>query len=120
MPPFVPTPLSLAVEVVAATVVAATVVAVVVVARSLRRAVAVTSSKYCVYALDKSHKDCPQGKDCKRIWQNVPFSKLDAEAVRTRVEGIRSHFTSLSKRKADKSDKGDKDKKKVKKQDEED
>jgi hypothetical protein len=34
-------------------------------------------SKYCVYALDKSHKDCPQGKECKRIWQNVPFSKLD-------------------------------------------
>jgi hypothetical protein len=78
-------------------------------------------SKYCVYALDKSHKDCPQGKECKRIWQNVPFSKLDPEAVRTRVEGIRSHFTSLSKRKTEKGDKDEKQKlKKLKKQEEED
>ena len=50
----------------------------------------------------------------------MPFSKLAAEAVRTRVEGIRSHLTSLSKRKTDKSDKGDKDRKKAKKQEEED
>jgi hypothetical protein len=73
-------------------------------------------AKYCVFALDKSHKDCPQGKECKRIWQNVPFPKLDAEAVRTRVEGIRSRFTSLSKRKTENSEKEDKKGKKLKKE----
>lgn len=56
-------------------------------------------SKFCVFALDKSNGDCPQGKDCNRIWQNAPFSKLDTDAVKARVEVIQSRFMSLPKRK---------------------
>ena len=60
-------------------------------------------SKYCIYALDKKHKDCPRGSECKRIWQNVPFARLDAEAVKARVLAIRGRFDS-SKRKTEEED----------------
>lgn len=74
-------------------------------------------SKYCIYALDKKHKDCPQGSECKRIWQNVPFARLDAEAVKARVLAIRGLFDS-SKRKTEEED-GNTQSKKTKTEEEE-
>lgn len=73
-------------------------------------------SKFCVYALDKNHKNCPQGTECKRIWRNVPFDDLDARAVEARVLAIRSLFDS-GKRKTQED--GKTQSKKAKKEEEE-